>query len=387
VSFGDRPHGGQPLQVEQPDADHGERQDGHPPAVRERQHGGTGEHAEPERVLAERRRHDERADQHAEIEQPTRPQRPPPGRQQRDARGRDHEHRPERARREAVRAALGEQQVEADAAGERRDPEPGGRRPGLAAVGQHACGRDEQQEHAGHGAGEHRGQPERAGEHAAAAARGRPRADGERDPEQERHPPDRHVGEHAGREQPGGDRPGGARRRRLARERDEERDRGDGRQHAHDGGTDRGGQRREQQRVAEHVMPAVPLRVPDGQALVLEQPGAIRVRRHVRGRRLCEQVRQAHQRTTQRRRERVLERAPHGGKTLAGLPAGQREEAKSAVTKQDCDDARRATPTRWNPRESTIWRCPAEFIHIWTMELGLQRLIQARFSPTRRDRT
>ena len=216
-------------------------------------------------------------------------------------------------------------------------------------------------------------------------ARGRPRADGERDPEQERHPPDRHVGQHAGREQPRGDRARGRRRRRRARERRRTARRRPRRSSTPtNAGPERRRQRREQQRVAEHVMAAVPLRVPDRQALVLEQPRAVGVRGHVGGRRLSEQVRHADQRAAQRRRQRVLERAPHGGRDASGRHAARLGGEISG----DEADARRSALRHADPaepaREHDLAVSGGVHPHLHDRS-ALQPLIHARFSPTRRD--
>ena len=149
-------------------------------------------------------------------------------------------------------------------------------------------------------------------------ARGRPRGDAERDPEQERHPPDRDVGEHAGGEQPRGDRARGGRGSGGARERREQRDgdeRGDARRRG------RARSRRPAARtagVAQHVM----TRRTTGRS----RPSAPRARTatHDTSARPCPRSRAARSgtttqntRATQRRREGMLERTPHGARRVS----------------------------------------------------------------------
>ena len=240
------------------------------------------------------------------------PQRPAPGSEQRDARGADRQHRPERGGGEAVVAAFGEQRPEQDAAAQRRQEDPQRAAQPGAPVGDQLRRGAEHQEHARDGAGEHRAQPEHAGGPHAGRSRAtaqaatpnaipsrngiRPIATLDSTPavnSQAAMAPA--VRDGAAAWASGGN---SAVATSAAPHTDERR-------------PEHHRQRREQQRVAEHVMPAVPLGVPDRQPLLLEQPRAIRVRGHVGGCRLDDQVRQTRQRATQRRRERVLERAPH----------------------------------------------------------------------------
>ena len=232
VRLGHRAHRGQPLQVQQRDADGRDGDERHLLAVREREHGRPGQHAEPQRVLPERRRHEERAHQDAQIQDAAGPQRPAPGREQRDARGAD--------------ASIGQNAVavkrslppSGNSAHSRTPPLRVGRkihsalRSAGAPVGDQLRRGAEHQEHARDRAGEHRAQPQHAGDPHPAAAGERPGGDAERDPEQERHPADRDVRQHAGGEQPGGERARGARRRGGLGERREQRG-GDQRRAAH----------------------------------------------------------------------------------------------------------------------------------------------------------
>ncbi len=204
---------------------------------------------------------------------------------------------------------------ERGAAGEHGDAEQG-RAAQLVAAPDDAGDRGQQQEGAGDGAGQHAAEREhrRGGAPRAAGALERgPGAHGERDAERERHPADDEVREDAEREQPGrGGRRGGAVRRAALRERGEQRDGRDGRQRARPQRAGPDAQRREHQRVAQHVMTAVPLGVPDGQSFVREQPRAVRMARHVGGRRRPHEVGRRCERRGEHGRMAVRERAPHG---------------------------------------------------------------------------
>ena len=227
MRLGDGAHRRQPLQVEQADAEDCERSDRHAPAVREREHRRAGEHAEPERVLAERRRHDEGADEHGEVQQPARPQWSPPcAAQQRDAAPAEmREHRPERQSRRSDPSRLRGTAARARAR----------RRSAGSAAARRCAKRAAPPARALATAPSSRNTPATGLAHIAASASStdairscRPgpcvrhqRADRQRDAEQERHPPDRQVGEHAGREQPRGGRSRRRRRRRAAGDRHE----------------------------------------------------------------------------------------------------------------------------------------------------------------------
>ena len=296
--------------------------DRHAPAVRQREHRRAGEHAEPQRVLPERRRHDERADSTPRYSSPPAHSVRRPGREQRDAAGGEHEHRPERGRGEAVGPALGEQQPERDrrrpasgSASQRRAcPAPGGRR--RAAWRAAPSSRNTPATGLAHIARQRRARRRatppvrlRAAAPPAPTASAIPSRNGIRPIATLESTPA--VNSHDARPRPptATARPR-ARAARTARDRDH---RG---QHADERRPDRGGQRREQQRVAEHVMAAVPLGVPDRQPLVLEQPRAVGVRGHVGGRRLGQQVDRRRRRAQPSAGARgCSKRAPHGADT------------------------------------------------------------------------
>ena len=222
-----------------------------------------------------------RGDEHRDVE-PAGPQRDPAARVDQRQRGdADEQHGPERGRHEVVRAALGEEQRHREPARHRRRAE--GRRggpvgPAPRRLPARAARRRARRRPPRRGRRRTRGSPRRTAARAPPAPHSDRRAhtqarDGERDPERERHPPDDHVAHHArrGRARPRARRTAGVAARRWAR-RAKSHDRGHGRRHADEARAGHGGQRRVEQRVAGHVVAAVPLRVPGGEADLVPEP-------------------------------------------------------------------------------------------------------------------
>ncbi len=191
-------------------------------------------------------------------------------------------------RREVVAPAFGEGDRDGQAADDGRDRERD-RRGGVAPLAAEPARRArEHEEQPGRRARPDRRerQHRREREHRRpppSCIRAQPREQRQGDPECERDAPDEHVRHDARGEQPRGQ----PRPLRLA-----PRDDGEARHRDHAGDepqrerAEQRGQRPEQQRVAGLVMAAVPLGVPDREALPPPQPGAVLLRREVGGRRV-----------------------------------------------------------------------------------------------------
>ena len=125
-----------------------------------------------------------------------------------------------------------------------------------------------------------------------------PREGAERDAQDERHPPDEHVRHDARGEEP----PDEAREAFLAprdhRQRGDRDDPGDEPERPR---PEQRCERPEEQRVARLVMPAVPLRVPDREALAPPQAGAVLLGRQVGGRRVHDEPRQTERQRAENR--------------------------------------------------------------------------------------